>query len=86
MSEQSSAPEEMKAFEAALAALAPRRDRLDRDRLMFLAGQASVLSAAPVCAGRGALGRLPWMWPAAFSTMTALAATLMVAPLGASRP
>ena len=34
---------EMKQFEAALAALTPRTDRLDRDRLMFLAGQQSVL-------------------------------------------
>ena len=29
------------AFEAALASLVPRSDRLDRDRLMFLAGQQS---------------------------------------------
>jgi hypothetical protein len=33
--------EGFKAFEAALASLVPRADRLDRDRLMFLAGQES---------------------------------------------
>ncbi|MGD0384265.1 MAG: hypothetical protein ABSA77_12140, partial [Thermoguttaceae bacterium] len=37
---------EMKQFEAALAALTPRTDRLDRDRLMFLAGQQSILIAS----------------------------------------
>jgi hypothetical protein len=34
-------PPALKAFEAALASLIPRADRLDRDRLMFLAGQES---------------------------------------------
>ncbi len=33
--------DDLKAFEAALAALTPRSDRLDRERLMFMAGQAS---------------------------------------------
>ena len=59
-------------FEAELAALAPRAARFDRDRLMFQAGQAS-LSAAP--------GNQParrWAWPAAFSGMTALAASLLL--------
>jgi hypothetical protein len=36
--------EVLKAFEAALASLVPRTDRLDRDRLMFLAGQQSILN------------------------------------------
>ena len=35
--------DDLKSFEAALAGLVPRTDRLDRDRLMFLAGQQSVL-------------------------------------------
>lgn len=59
-------------FEAELAALAPRVALFDRDRLMFLAGQAS-LSEAP--------GNQParrWAWPAAFSGMTALAASLVL--------
>jgi hypothetical protein len=35
--------DDLNAFEAALAGLIPRTDRLDRDRLMFLAGQQSTL-------------------------------------------
>jgi hypothetical protein len=38
--------EGFKAFEAALASLVPRADRLDRDRLMFLAGQQSTVGSA----------------------------------------
>lgn len=59
-------------FEAELASLSPGRLQLDRDRVMFLAGQASV---SPMVA-------LPspyrWQWPTAFSAMTALAASLML--------
>ncbi|MCC6127026.1 MAG: hypothetical protein IT426_18865 [Pirellulales bacterium] len=40
--------EGLKAFEAALASLVPRADRLDRDRLMFLAGQQSRTGFQPV--------------------------------------
>jgi hypothetical protein len=40
--------EGLKAFEAALAALVPRTYRLDRDRLMFLAGQQSRIGFQPV--------------------------------------
>ena len=59
-------------FEAELAALAPRAAQLDRDHLMFLAGQAS--------AGLPAGGHLSrrWAWPAAFSAMSALAASLLL--------
>jgi hypothetical protein len=39
---------DLKAFEAALASLVPRADRLDRDRLMFLAGQQSRTGFQPV--------------------------------------
>jgi len=85
--------EELKAFEAALAALVPRGDRLDRDRLMFLAGQASVGGiSSETATGEGVPGVSPvpgkihgqearamrrWAWPAAFSAMTAVAATLL---------
>ena len=62
-------PPELKAIEAELAALSPREDRLDRQRLIFLAGQASA-------AGRG--GRSGWAWPASLAGMTAVAATLLV--------
>lgn len=59
-------------FETQLAALTPRVAALDRDRLMFLAGQASLPAARANQAGRR------WAWPAAFSGMTALAASLLV--------
>ncbi|MGD0516569.1 MAG: hypothetical protein ABSA26_03455 [Thermoguttaceae bacterium] len=99
---------EMKQFEAALAALTPRTDRLDRERLMFLAGQQSIL---PSSFGRGQQSVLPstdqptmptnaahrcpmvpvgarrvaggegkkriGAWPAAFATMTVVAAALL---------
>lgn len=66
-------PPSLKSLEAELASLAPRADRLDRDRIMFLAGQMSV-------AGRAA-GWSGWhsylAWPAA-GAMTAVAAALLV--------
>jgi hypothetical protein len=66
------APGDAAKFEALLASLAPNPDRLDRDRLMFRAGQASVSAgAAPRRAG--------WAWPTAFAGMTAAAAALLVA-------
>jgi hypothetical protein len=58
-------------FEAQLASLSPRAVQLDRDRLMFLAGQASSSSGMVNSARQG------WAWPAAFSAMTALAASLL---------
>src|SRR5271157_3559894 len=64
-------------LEAALAALVPRADRLNRDRLMFLAGQASVeakISQSQAIGQRSA----GWAWPAAFVTMTGIAASLLV--------
>jgi hypothetical protein len=73
-------PADLKSVEAQLASLFPRVDRLDRDRLIFLAGQAS--SAGPEWPGRGVVRR--WAWPAAFSAMTALAASL--AMMLVSRP
>jgi hypothetical protein len=67
MSLEEKLPEELKAFEAALASLTPSADRLSRDRLMYMAGQAALASP-----------KTHWHWPAAFSAMTALAATLAV--------
>jgi hypothetical protein len=61
-------------FEAALAQLAPRIEGFDRERLMFLAGQAAVLRDR--AAGRSWKTR--WAWPAAFSAMTAVAASLLL--------
>jgi hypothetical protein len=66
---------ELQSFEARLAKLSPRDDRLDRERLAFLAGQASL------AAGGADLSAHDWRrhpgWPAAFAAMTALAATLL---------
>jgi hypothetical protein len=67
-----SSEEELNSFAAELAALRPRSDRLDRDRLMFLAGQASVGSQK---CRRTTRSRF---WPAATATMTAAAAALLV--------
>ena len=67
-------PPSLKSIEAELAALSPRTDRLDRERLIFLAGQESVAggNARPAKhAGR-------WAWPGAFAAMTAVAAALLV--------
>jgi len=70
MSQEENRPEDLKALEAALAALVPRSDRLDRDRLMFLAGQAAASQPAAALSRR-------WVWPSAFSAMTAVAASLL---------
>ncbi|MFH1267357.1 MAG: hypothetical protein ABIK89_16660, partial [Planctomycetota bacterium] len=65
---------ELKAIEAELAALSPREDRMNRERLVFLAGRASVGGRV---AGRGSLVA-GWAWPASTAGMTAVAATLLV--------
>lgn len=56
---------ELAALEAALASLTPQAPRLDRDRLMFQAGQAAPRRRA------GA-----WLWPCATAASLALAAVL----------
>jgi hypothetical protein len=70
--------EDLTAFEAALAALRPRDDVLDRDRLMFLAGQVSVQSSDAGAVGSRGSRRHRWGWPAAFGAMTTIAAGLLV--------
>jgi hypothetical protein len=71
--------EGLKAFEAALAALAPRADRIDRDRLMFLAGQQSRPQSRVGQAQRSPTNySTAWKWPAAFSAMTTVAAALAI--------
>jgi len=99
-------------LEAMLSSLAPRAAQFERDRLMFLAGQASVLPL-PLGEGRGeGFGKGPeqgeescggaaltltlsqretgperrWAWPAAFSAMTAVAATLLVMVVNRPEP
>ncbi|MGA2064785.1 MAG: hypothetical protein ABSG86_07440 [Thermoguttaceae bacterium] len=65
---------ELTAFEAALAALAPRVERFDREQLIFRAGRASALRGTTRPRRRWA----GWGWPAAFAAMTAVAASLLV--------
>lgn len=67
-------PPDLKAIEAELASLTPRTGRLDRERLIFLAGQQSVAAGDAGPANR----RGGWGWPGAFAAMTAVAATLLV--------
>lgn len=65
---------QLQAFEAQLAALRPREDRIDRERLMYLAGQASAECGArtpPTKAGR-------WAWPASWGAVAGAAAALLV--------
>ncbi len=68
---------ELKPFEAQLSALDPRDDRLNRERLMFLAGQAiaGTKDEQPKFLRMNLERRA---WPAAFAAMTAVAATLLV--------
>jgi hypothetical protein len=70
-------PDELKRLEAQLSTLVPLRDRLERERLAFLAGQASVAESTEL--PRTLLGmRLNHeAWPAAFAGMTAVAASLL---------
>jgi hypothetical protein len=69
--------DDIKSFESALAALMPRADRLDRDRLMFLAGQQSILPSPLGRRAGGEGGSRAWAWPSAFAAMSAVAAILL---------
>jgi hypothetical protein len=55
---------EVTAIESALRALVPSRSTLDRDRLMFRAGQVSARSRSPA----------RWVWPSIAATLTIVAA------------
>src|SRR5262245_44662007 len=72
-------PEQLKSFEAHLAAVSPRTDRLDRERLAFLAGQASVSASAATDGVRSSSWRRHPAWPTACAGMSAIAASLLVA-------
>lgn len=82
MSEKRELPAELKVIEAELAALVPRTDGLDRERLIFLAGQASAQSAT---ASRGGHA-VAMIWPMATAAMTAVAASLLVVLLTRPEP
>ena len=77
-------PRDLKSIEARLAALSPRDDRLDRERLMFLAGQASVEPTYSQPRTRGKSRRSLRGWQKAFACMTVVAATLLA--ILATRP
>src|SRR5215831_14138364 len=62
MSESTSDPK-LTALEISLAALVPVPGRIDRDQLLFRAGQASVRSR-------------PWLWPAATALSAVVAVVL----------
>jgi hypothetical protein len=68
---------DLKAFEARLAAHVPRDDRLDRERLAFLAGQASAMNAPAQRSRVLGVSVDSRVWPAAFAAMSAVAATLL---------
>jgi hypothetical protein len=65
---------ELAAWEARLGAFRPTASRLDRDRVMFLAGRASV-----ECERSHVARPAGWAWPVALASMTAIAGSLLVA-------
>jgi hypothetical protein len=76
--------DETRRIEQALQQLQPRPMNLDRERLMFLAGQVAAGSAVEARSGRQ---RAHWLWPAATLAMGTIAACLLVAlTLQLSRP
>ena len=70
---------ELAAIEAELASLTPGPSRLDRDRTMFLAGQASAGSkTTPTVSTLAASTLAARRWPIGFAAMTAVAGCLLV--------
>jgi hypothetical protein len=60
-------PAELKAVERALRRLQPSADRLDRDRLMYLSGRASMPSQR---------NALQWLWPLSTAALLLVSLTL----------
>lgn len=73
--------DELKQFATDLSRLRPRDDRLDRERLAFIAGQASVVASSDRRLKVLGLPLESRVWPAAFASMSAIAAALLVALL-----
>jgi hypothetical protein len=65
---------ELAAIEAALGSLAPASSNIRRDRLMFLAGSASV-DARPAAQTSRSRGAAVWLWPCATTASLLVAAT-----------
>jgi hypothetical protein len=76
MSAEEELSADLKSLAAELAKLVPSGDRLKRDRLLFLAGQASVGANGQANKIPAAFGNRS-IWPAAFAVMTSIAAALM---------
>jgi hypothetical protein len=79
---------EMNEIEAALAAWTPRAPQIDRDRLMFAAGQASrgpSVDPPIILAAREAKSPARYLWPLATSLSTA-AALLLAFQLATQKP
>jgi hypothetical protein len=70
--------EDLRRIEIELARLSPRDDRLNRERLMFLAGQASLADVERPPRTVLNLNLESRAWPAAFAAMSAVAALLLV--------
>lgn len=68
----------LKAFEAELVSLRPNENRLNREQMIFLAGQASVSNAESGSSKLLGMNMESKAWPAAFAAMTAIAAMLLV--------
>jgi hypothetical protein len=66
--------QQLAALEGQLTSFHPAPSRLDRDRVMFLAGRASGENRPRRHTASGAR----WLWPMAFAGMSGVAATLLV--------
>lgn len=71
-------PKDLQSLEARLSALSPREDRLNRERIAFLAGQASVVATKERPISLLGMSVDAKMWPRAFAAMTVIAATLLM--------
>ncbi len=71
--------DDLKAFEAALGSLQPAARPIDRDRLMFLAGQASASNSVerPAIDSPQVAKRRSWGWPLATAVSLLLSISLM---------
>ena len=70
--------DDLKRFAEDLSSLRPREDRLDRERLAFLAGQASMATGNTQSISHRSGWRHHQAWPAAFGAMSMVAATLLL--------
>ncbi len=71
--------EELQLLEAQLKLLKPLPDRLDREKLIFLAGQASVSDASATLSTHTSRWQSSTaLWPGSFAAMTVVAATLLL--------